>query len=73
MTTRRFDLENYILAMWSTKEDIDLLAKQYMDGVKPFTEDEMANALIGISTIHDMRSQRVFDLFEDMIKNKEIV
>jgi len=73
MSSRRFELEQFILAMWSTKEDIDLLAQQYMDNRASMSEDDIANAMIGISTLHDMRSQRVFSLFEDMIKDKEIV
>ncbi len=73
MTTKRFELEQYVLAMWSTKEDIDLLAHRFMDSRASMTEDDIANALIGISTLHDMRSQRAFDLFEDMVKDKEIV
>lgn len=64
--TDRFDLEQAILAMWSTKEDIDLVTSRFLDGA-PMTEDEMANALIGLSALHDMRSQRAFDIFEKLI------
>lgn len=64
--TDRFDLEQAILAMWSTKEDIDLITSRYMDG-PVMSEDEMANALIGLSTLHDMRSARAFEIFEKLI------
>lgn len=70
--TDRFDLEQAILAMWSTKEDIDLITERFLDGPE-MTEDEMANALIGLSAIHQMRSQKAFDIFEKLIAERKIV
>lgn len=69
----RFDLEQAILAMWSTKEDIDLLLEQYLDGPKPMTEDEVSNFLIGLAAIHDARGQRAFSIFEKLVADRKVL
>lgn len=71
LTPDRFDFENAILAMWSTKEDIDLVTSRFLDGPR-MTEDEMANALIGLSALHEMRCQKAFDMFEHLIAARKI-
>lgn len=68
----RFDLEQALLAMWSTKEDIDLLLERYLDSPVPMTEDEVSNFLIGLAAIHDARSQRAFHIFERLIAERKI-
>lgn len=63
----RFDLEQAIMAAWSTKDDIELLTKQYLDG-PVMSEDAVSNMLIGIAALHDARCQELFRQFEDSIK-----
>lgn len=63
----RFDLEQAIMAAWGTKEDIELLTKQYLDG-PVMSEDDVSNMLIGIAALHDARCQELFKQFEDNIK-----
>jgi hypothetical protein len=70
-TPDRFDFEQAILAMWSTQEDIDLITERYLDGPQ-MTEDEVANALIGLSALHDMRCRKAFEMFERMISSGKI-
>ena len=72
MELSRFDLEQALLAAWSTKEDIDLLMARMFDGPE-MSEDEIANAMIGISALHDMRCERMFDIFERLIHARKIV
>lgn len=57
------DLEGAIMLAWQTSEDIDLLFKHYLDNPKPMTEDEVANALLGIKTLHDMRCTSLMDTY----------
>lgn len=71
MELSRFDLEQAILASWTTKDDVDLLCERFFDG-EPMSEDELANALIGISALHDMRCHRMFDIFERLITARKI-
>lgn len=63
----RFDVEQGILSCWHVTGDVDLLYKQVMDGSP--TTDEIANALLGIKSLYDMRFNALFADFEDTIGN----
>ena len=56
------DLEDAIYKVWQTADDIDLLFKHYGDAPKPMTEDEVANTLLGIKQLHDMRCEALMDM-----------
>lgn len=60
----RIDLEQAILAAWSTKEDLQLLYSN-MDRM---SEDEVQNTILGIIELHELRSLKAFDLFEKLLK-----
>lgn len=66
----RFDLEQAIMNSWTTKDDVDILCENILDG--KLSNDEIANALIGISQLHNMRCSKVFDIFEDLIENRKL-
>lgn len=68
MSDNRFTLEDAIMQAWGTKEDIGLLMERLLDGPDPLTEDQIANALLGIETLHDMRCQRLFEIFARLLK-----
>jgi hypothetical protein len=72
-TLTRFDLEQTILAVWNTKDDIDLLLSRYLDGEVPMTEDEVSNFLIGISALHQARCEKAFTTFEQMVADRKII
>jgi len=57
------DLESAIMVAWQTVEDIELLYKHHGDSPIPMTEDEMANALLGIKILHDMRCENLMDAY----------
>jgi len=57
---------------WSTADDIELLMKEHLDGPKPMTEDEMANALLGIKTLHHLRSKDALEIFEKLTQRGEL-
>lgn len=63
----RFDLENAIMSCWGTKEDIELLAESFSN--KAMTEDEILNSLLGISSLHEMRCEKLMNIFEKLIEN----
>lgn len=65
----RFDLEQQILQMWNTKDDLDLFLEAYLDGPKPMTEDEVYNVVYGIACLHDLKSQKAFRTFEKLLKD----
>jgi hypothetical protein len=57
------DLESAIMVAWQTVEDIELLYKHHGDAPIPMTEDEIANALLGIMILHDMRCEALMDTY----------
>jgi hypothetical protein len=56
------DLEDYIYKVWQTADDIDTLFKYHGDAEKQMTEDEVANALLGLKSLHDMRCWQLMDM-----------
>ena len=68
----RFDLEDFISRAWSTKEDIDLFVEMYSDGETPMTEDEVANIMIGLSHIHNMRMQQLEDCVKQLVEQGKL-
>ena len=59
----KVDLESDIMLAWQTSDDIDLLFKHHSDAPRPMTEDEVANALLGIKVLHDMRMEKLMDTY----------
>jgi hypothetical protein len=57
-----FDLEDYVYKVWQTADDIETLYKYHGDAEQPMTEDEVANALIGLKQMHDMRCWQLMDM-----------
>lgn len=68
----RFDLEQAIMQLWSSSEDVKLIFEIYYENHEDKTIDELANALLGVEQLINMRGQRVFDIFEDMVRNGKI-
>jgi hypothetical protein len=64
----RFDLEQEIMNCWQIKEDLDTLLHAYMDGPK-MTEDEVSNVILGLSSLYQLKFQKCWDTFEQLLKN----
>jgi len=58
----QFDLEQAIIRLWGTDEDIHLLYESVME--KNPTKDDIANALLGLKSIIQLRGEKCFELFE---------
>ena len=56
------DLEDAIYKVWQTSDDLDLLFKHHGDAPTPMTEDEVANTLLGLKQLHDMRCHALMDM-----------
>jgi hypothetical protein len=66
-----YDLESEIMSVWNTKDDLESITSRMMDDPDgPLTEDEIANVLIGLTELHDIRCKKLFNVFESMIKEK---
>ena len=64
----QFDLEQQIMQLWGTKEDLETFLEAYMDGPKPMTEDEVHNIVYGIACMHDLKSDKAFRTFENLLQ-----
>ena len=64
------DLEDKIMGVWATCEDIDTFLYRYLDSpAGDMSEDDIANTLLGIKTLHEQRCQRLWDAFEQVLAN----
>ena len=64
----RFDLEQDIMNCWSVVDDIKELGRSMLDRRK-MTEDEVSNYLLGLETIYQVKFERLFETFEQLIRN----
>ena len=64
------DLEDKIMSVWRTCEDIDTFLYRYLDSpAGVMSEDDISNTLLGIKTLHDQRCQKLWDAFEEVLKS----
>lgn len=72
----RFDLEEAIQKMGMVEEDIESIMYAFSDAPTAFvghpSEDQILNMLIGAKELHKVRQEKLFHIFEDLIKNKII-
>ena len=61
-----FDLEQEIMKAWHVIDDIQLLNENVME--TNMSRDEIANALVGLESIYNMRFIKLFDVFEEVCK-----
>jgi len=70
MDSSRFELEDSLTACWGTKEDLELLYEEVLEGNS--SNEELANAILGLVRLHDLRSAKAFRIFEEMIRKGSI-
>lgn len=73
MKVDRFDLEQDILNCWNVTKDIELLYENVLERSPEMTTDEIANALLGLQTLYEMKFDKMWRHFEQLIKEKKIV
>lgn len=71
MKIDRFDLEQNIMKCWNVTDDIYLLYEGVMD--KDMTQDEIANALLGMHQMYELKFDKLWENFEQLIKDKKLV
>ena len=64
--TDRFDLEQQMLDCWRVTDDVKLLCENVCDN--DLSTDDVANALIGIETLYNMKFQKMWNTFEILIR-----
>jgi hypothetical protein len=60
----RFNLEDAIMSVWHTEEDLNIFFEQYYDGSKVMSKDDVANVLLGLKELHRMRCEKLWDTFK---------
>lgn len=68
----RFDLEEAMGEIAQTPNDIETIMYAYADSPIKATEDDILNMLIGVKQLHETRYQKMWAIFEELIKNKVI-
>lgn len=68
MSKDRFDLEQDIMNVWNTADDIRILCESFYDSEMQWTQDRMANALIGLAELVDARADKCFRTFEQVFE-----
>ena len=68
--TNVFDLEQKILRCWSLKEDLDAIVDRLVE-CDSVEKDEMVNALVGLSVLHDIRCSNLFNAYEIILKQQK--
>jgi hypothetical protein len=69
--TDRFDFEQQILKCWNITEEIQLLNEQVLENDE-LTKDQISNYLLGLHTIYEMKFDKLFTQFENMVKERKI-
>ena len=67
----RFDLEQQIMACWNVTSDIDTLCAGVLES--DMTTDQIANILLGMKQLYELKFDKMFRTFEQLIQNKSIV
>lgn len=68
----RFDLEQHIMECWNVTSDVDMLLEAILDSPR-FSDmpaeysDRIANMLLGVKELYEMRFERLWSTFEDCI------
>lgn len=66
------DLETEIMNVGQIEGDLESLLYKVMDDPNPPSEDELGNLLIGMIAMHKVRFDKMFGVFEECVKNKNL-
>ncbi len=66
----RFDLEQQILDCWNVVGELALVNENVLED--KISKYDTSNILLGIEKLYDLKFQKLFSTFEDLIKNQLI-
>lgn len=67
----RFDFEQQIMKCWNITEEIELLNENVLER-DLMTKDEISNYLLGLKTIYDLKFDKLFEQFSQLVKDGKI-
>jgi hypothetical protein len=68
----RFELEDAMSDLYQIGQDIETIIYAIGDSPIKHTEDELLNMLIGMKQMHNTRYQKMWNVFDQLIKNGTI-
>lgn len=70
MKYNRFDFEQQLLDCWKVTSDIKLLNEMHQDKPGQMSHDDVANYLLGLETIYEVKFNKLFEMFEASCQSK---
>ena len=70
-TVYNLELEQHIMECWGMVDDVNLLYKEVMDNDLHKDQDKLANALLGLCTIYEMKFEQAFNTYEETLKQQD--
>ena len=64
MLKNQFKMEEAIMRVWNTSDDLADFINEYYEGSDRMTEDEVFNVIWGLKELHDIRVKRLMDMFK---------
>jgi len=71
MKYNRFDLEQLILKNWEITTEIKHLYEKILED-DTYTRDQIANYLLGLETIYELKFNKLWDCFESIAQQGKI-
>ena len=70
--TKIYDLESNLMSCWNITEDLDVLCHHVVDVVDygKLDTDQIANVLIGLRTLYDMKFSMLFEQYEELVREQ---
>ena len=66
----RFDFEQMIMECWHITSDLEMLEEGVLE--KDMTTDQISNVVSGLKHVYEMRFNKMWDLFEQLIRNGDL-
>ena len=66
----RFDLEQSIMKCWNITDDIDMLCESILEN--EMSQDDISNVLFGLKALYDVKFDRLFRQFEELLAQGDI-
>lgn len=70
MRKDRFSLESEILECWNVTSDLDILTEGVLE--HDLSKDDIANILLGMKTLYNLKFDKMFNTFETLIRERKI-
>lgn len=63
----RFDFEQQIMDCWHIVDDVKILCESVLE--KDLEKDQIANVLLGLEQLYQLKFEKMFLTFENLIKD----